>query len=82
MRLIPLIILATLASGCGNIEIFDPQGHLIARETTVLKDVTLNKFNTDGHGNITIEGGVAKVNADATRNVMAGAVEGFVRAWK
>jgi len=82
MKLAAVLILALCAGGCGGVVTFYPDGRVETAEFTILKDVTIGKYTSDGKGGKTIDPSGAKVNETATRNVVAGAVEGLVRAWK
>lgn len=80
MKHLPLIFALFLA-GCGAIEIYSPDGKLVAREVSLLKNVGFQKF-TAGAGGTSIQGGSAGVDDEAIDKIVEGVVAGLVKGVK
>lgn len=78
-----LLALCALNWGCGAIVVFDPQGHVVAAEMTLAKNVGFRRFTTtQPNGSTTITGGTAAVDDAAVQAITAGVVQGVLRGMK
>lgn len=72
-----VIGLILCVSGCGQIEIYDPDtGNLIGRETSLLKSPSFDQYQTHG---TTITRGASAVDDAAVKAIVEGVVAGLAK---
>ena len=79
MRTLVLTLVAGVMGGCGAFVTFYPDGRIETAEITCAKDVQVLKYDTDGHGHRTIDGGVSHSNEKITAAVVEGAVTAVLK---